>query len=313
MIFFGRGRVGCVLCEQDNLKQISTKDAKSGGLLSVSVCISCGMVQQDPVPTEEELKSYYSTEYRHDYKKTYTPKSKHIFRAGNLALKRIDFLRQGGVTQGRLLDIGAGGGEFTYLSEKLGFDAQGIEPNIGYSTYAREEYGINVQTGQLDSVTGSYQVITMFHVLEHMPDPIKAFKMLAGLLEENGHLLIEVPNIESKDASPHNIYFKAHIHYFSESTLIATASAYFDVIISEKGGNLRVLFRRKSKQVALQLPAKDQAQHTQKRLQSKGWLEYIASGKATNRLLDRIKVIIQDLLRPQQKGLVILKSLIKYK
>jgi len=84
--------MSCILCDQSNFKTVSTKDAKSSDFLNVSICQSCGMVQQDPIPTEAELKAYYSTEYRQDYKNTYTPKPKHIFRAGNLALERIKFL-----------------------------------------------------------------------------------------------------------------------------------------------------------------------------------------------------------------------------
>lgn len=89
-----------------------------------------------PFQLKQSFKAYYSTEYRQDYKNTYTPKPKHVFRAGNLALKRIKFLQNSGVSKGRLLDLGAGGGEFTYLSGQMGFESEGMEPNIGYSTYA---------------------------------------------------------------------------------------------------------------------------------------------------------------------------------
>jgi len=268
------------------------------------------MVQQSPTPTKEELQVYYSTEYRQDYKKTYKPKPKYVFRAGNIALDRIGFLHKGDITQGRLLDIGAGGGEFTYLSNEMGFDSKGVEPNIGYSNYARDEYGINIQTGQLDDVVGSYQVITMFHVLEHLPNPTETFKILSELLEKDGCLFIEVPNIESKDASPNNIFFKAHINYFSEATLIAAASSYFDVITSDNSGNLRVLFKKRNREVLLKLPTKTQVQHTHERLRRKGWLEYLLLGGGVTKIFFRVKVIVQDLFRPKQKSLVILQALI---
>lgn len=302
--------MSCTLCNQNNFKTVSTKDAKSGDSLNVSICQSCGMVQQDPIPTDAELKAYYSTEYRQDYKNTYTPKPKHVFRAGNIALDRIGFLHKSDVTQGRLLDIGAGGGEFTYLSNEMGFDSKGVEPNIGYSNYARDEYGINIQTGQLDDVVGSYQVITMFHVLEHLPNPTETFKIFSELLEKDGCLFIEVPNIESKDASPNNIFFKAHINYFSEATLIAAASSYFDVITSDNSGNLRVLFKKRNREVLLKLPTKNQVQHAHERLRRKGWVEYLLLGGGVTKIFFRVKVIVQDLFRPKQKSLVILQALI---
>jgi len=302
--------MSCFLCRGRKLKTVSNKDAKSGDFLNVSFCHSCGMVQQDPIPTEEELKAYYSTEYRKDYKNTYTPKLKHIFRAGNNALDRIKFLKTV-VKGGRLLDVGAGGGEFTWVSGEMGFDSDGIEPNVGYSSYAREEYGINIQTGELDDVDGSYEVITMFHVMEHMPDPVKTFKKLWELLNDDGHLFIEVPNIETKDASPHNIYFKAHIHYFSEATLISAASQYFDVVVTDNSSNLRVLFKRKEKKSVLVLPSQSQINLTNERLNSKGWVEYTFAGKGYTKLFYRLATIINEATLPKKSGLHLLQSLVK--
>ncbi|MDC1046748.1 methyltransferase domain-containing protein [Candidatus Pseudothioglobus singularis] len=131
------------------------------------------MIQQDPIPPEDAVNEYYSNEYREDYKKTFTPKTKHVYRAGKLALERIKFLKERNILQGSLLDVGAGGGEFTYLSSKLGFTSEGIEPNVGYSNFARKEYGINIQTGHLSDIHQKFDLITMFHALEHIPNPIK--------------------------------------------------------------------------------------------------------------------------------------------
>lgn len=303
--------MSCILCNQNNFKTVSTKDAKSGDSLNVSICQSCGMVQQDPIPTDAELKAYYSTEYRQEYKNTYTPKPKHVFRAGNLAYERINFLKNGGVSQGRLLDVGAGGGEFTWLSGKMGFKSSGMEPNIGYSTYARDEYGINVQTGQLADVLGTYQVITMFHVLEHIPDPIKTFERLWGLLEDQGHVFIEVPNIETNDASPHNIFFKAHIHYFSEATLVAAASPYFEVVASENSSDLRILFKKRLQKKELELTSVDQVKFTEDRLKKKGWVEYVFLGKGYAKIFSRIGTIIREAMLPKQSGVRLLQRLIK--
>ena len=198
-------------------------ETKNNSYLKVVFCKGCGMVQQDPIPSEKEVNEYYSNEYRQDYKRTNIPKIKHVYRAGNLALERINFLKERNIIKGNLLDVGAGGGEFTYLSGRLGFISQGIEPNIGYSNYARKEYGINIQTGHLSDVCQKFDLITMFHALEHIPNPIQTFKLLYELLNNEGSLFIEVPNIETKDASPHNIYFKAHIHYFSRIRIIRYA------------------------------------------------------------------------------------------
>ena len=190
--------------------------------------------------------------------------------------------------------------------------SQGIEPNVGYSSYAREEYGIKIETGQLSDVNGKFNVITMFHALEHIPNPVKTFELLFGLLQESGHLLIEVPNIETNDASPHNIYFKAHIHYFSASTLVSAASKYFDKIDIVSDSNLRVLFKRKKIISDLILPSFEQVTQTTRRLQKKGWLEYIFKGDGYKKLPLRLsKIFIESRIR-HKSGIKILNDMIKY-
>jgi len=303
--------MSCILCEQIFFKTISRVDSKNNSLLNVVLCRTCGMIQQNPIPSEDEVNEYYSNAYRQDYKKTYIPKIKHVFRAGNLGLDRISFLKNRGVDNGRLLDVGAGGGEFTYLSNKLGFISQGIEPNVGYSSYAREEYGIKVETGQLSDVDGKFNVITMFHALEHIPNPIKVFELLFNLLEKNGYLLIEVPNIETNNASPHNIFFKAHIHYFSESTLISAASKYFDKIDIVSDANLRVLFKRKKVNSDLILPSFEQVAHTTRRLEQKGWLEYIFKGGGYKKLPLRLNKIFIESRISHNEGIKVLNDMIK--
>ena len=289
--------MSCALCRGNNFKLISEKDSKSKDKLIVCFCNACSMVSQNPIPTEQQVEQYYATEYRQDYKQVFEPKLKHVYRAGNLALDRLGFLTKNNVLSGKLLDVGAGGGEFTYVSSQLGFDSTGIEPNIGYSNYARDQYQANVKTGQLADVDGKFDVITMFHVMEHIPDPIKTFKKLYDLLNEDGFLFIEVPNIESFSQSPGNTFFKAHIHYFSTATLVCAASKYFETIDIDCDSNLRVLFKRKAEVGDLLLPTQDQINQTIKRLKKKGWLEYIFKGSGYKKLPLRLsKIFIESRL-----------------
>ena len=99
----------CQLCDHDVLETVSNKDAKTGEALEVAMCKACGFVQQKHIPTVEALSQYYHDDYRQDYKGTYTPKNKHVYRAGKIALSRLNFLRSAGATSGRILDVGAGG------------------------------------------------------------------------------------------------------------------------------------------------------------------------------------------------------------
>ena len=304
--------MSCILCEKNEFDIVSSKDAKNNALLKVVFCKGCGMIQQDPIPSEDAVNEYYSNEYREDYKKTFTPKTKHVYRAGKLALKRIKFLKERNILQGNLLDVGAGGGEFTYLSSKLGFISEGIEPNVGYSNFAREEYGINIQTGHLSDVCQKFDLITMFHALEHIPNPIKTFKLLYELLNNEGNLFIEVPNIETKDASPHNIYFKAHIHYFSAATLTSAASQYFEKIDEDIGSNLRILFKRKDTvEEDLVYPSLEQINQSTLRLQEKGWFEYLINGRGYKKLPLRIKQLYTESRLNYESSIEVLDDILK--
>ena len=287
--------MSCALCHDNNFKIISEKDSKSKGELIVCFCNSCSMVSQNPIPTEHQVEQYYATEYRQDYKQVFEPKLKHIYRAGNLALDRLEFLTKNNVASGKLLDVGAGGGEFTYVSSQLGFYSTGIEPNIGYSNYAKDQYQANVKTGQLADIDGKFDVITMFHVMEHIPDPIKTFKKLYDLLNEDGFLFIEVPNIESFSQSPGNTFFKAHIHYFSAATLIASASQYFvSTDLDNSGNNISILFNKRSSSKDFELPKKLNIDASRALITQKSWFNYVFKGRGYLKALNRVRVIIQD-------------------
>jgi hypothetical protein len=114
------------------------------------------------------------------------------------------------------------------------------------------------------------------------------------LLNNNGILFIEVPWIEAKDASPHNIYFKAHINYFSVDTLIASASKYFDVVKSDTSSNLRVLFKVKPKPEYLRLPCLESVEKLEMRLSQKGWREYLFNGAAVQKFINKISRIVEE-------------------
>ena len=287
--------MSCALCRGNDFKRISEKDSKNKGELIVCFCNSCSMVSQNPIPTEHQVEQYYATEYRQDYKQVFVPKLKHIYRAGNLALNRLGFLTNKNIASGKLLDVGAGGGEFTYVSSQLGFDSTGIELNIGYSNYAKDQYQANVKTGQLADVDGKFDVITMFHVMEHIPDPIKTFKKLYDLLNEDGLLFIEVPNIESFSQSPGNTFFKAHIHYFSATTLIACASQYFvSVDLDNSDNNIRILFNRRPSIIEFELPKKNDIESSKSLITQKSWVNYFFKGRGYLKALNRVRVIIQD-------------------
>jgi 2-polyprenyl-3-methyl-5-hydroxy-6-metoxy-1,4-benzoquinol methylase len=213
----------CVNCNSTAALVAGRKDGKSNKQLLTVACSNCGLVRVDPMPSPNYLKNYYQTEYRTDYKKIVTPKFKHVWRAAHLARERISYFRPWLLRAKTSLDIGAGGGEFVAVSKAQGIQAQGIEPNEGYARFAQNEYGLDILNlsieGFLEQSHSTFDVISCFHVLEHLPDPVKSLKSIASQLKPSGCLLLEVPNILYRYAAPGNTFFQAHIYHFSSATL----------------------------------------------------------------------------------------------
>jgi len=204
------------------------------------------------MPTAEELAQWYARHYRQDYKTSFTPRLTHVLRAGRLAQERWNWVQQKApwFKPAHTLDIGASSGEFVYLMQTRGANAQGIEPHEGYSTYARNTLGVDIMTGALlqridELPAGHYDLVSMFHVLEHLTDPVSALRRLSGLLGNNGLLFIEVPDNASL-SSPKNTFFRAHTLYFTSHSLVSVATAAgFEVVATnfDDATNLMVLLR----------------------------------------------------------------------
>lgn len=282
----------CALCASTKADVTVVRDAKSGHLLEIATCQHCGLVQHLNIPSDESLKIYYSHNYRQDYKNTYAPKLKYVRRAGIAATHRIAHLKTLVDLHGKhLLDIGAGGGEFVYLASKSGGLATGIEPNEGYSEFAKQAYGVDIQTKMLDDISSACaDVVSLFHVFEHMAKPKQVMAKLYEILNDGGHLFVEVPNILQNDASPHNIFFKAHLFYYSKFTLISAASKYFEPVSVNDTGNLRVIFKKRPVPLPQEvLPTSADVAYSQKRMQQKGWIEYLIAGKGLLKPIRRVK------------------------
>jgi len=226
-----KGNSACPLCGERSSQIIANKDGKTNEPLITVSCSQCGLGRIDPLPSDQELAEWYAKQYRQAYKSAVQPALRHILRAGRNALWRWQWLCQN--TSGLeptansqakgSLDIGSSSGEFVYLLHGLGFEAKGIEPHEGYATYARNSLGISINNGTLQHCLSSEQpssldLISMFHVLEHLPEPVAALRVIGEKLKPEGFLYIAVPNA-MRLCSPHYMFFKAHTLYFTGITL----------------------------------------------------------------------------------------------
>lgn len=176
------------------------------------------------LPVPENLDQYYLSE---DYI-SHTDSEKGLFEKAYHFIKRFMLKKKlqlisSRVAQGALLDIGAGTGDFLKQAKNEGWKVTGIEPSPDARRKASEK-GIDLFQN-IDSVsTQKFDAITMWHVLEHVPDLQYQIEWLKNHLNENGVLFVAVPNFNSLDAKHYKNFWAAwdvprHLHHFSTKSI----------------------------------------------------------------------------------------------
>jgi 2-polyprenyl-3-methyl-5-hydroxy-6-metoxy-1,4-benzoquinol methylase len=240
----------CNLCGSVAVKELSNK-SRTGNYLRTVICDQCGLVYLDPLA--HDVRDFYEHQYRLDYKGGYIPKMKHVYRAGLVAIDRYEKIKSFMPLEGKVLDIGSGGGEFVYLLKTLGYQAQGVEPNEGYANYSRDELNLEVQVSFIQDIDFSkdfFDVVTIWHVLEHTEEPSSVLAKLFFLLKTKGILVIEVPNVEAVCQAPASSFHEAHIYNFSMTTLSEIAKKNQFTILhkeySSDKGNITIILQKNS-------------------------------------------------------------------
>jgi 2-polyprenyl-3-methyl-5-hydroxy-6-metoxy-1,4-benzoquinol methylase len=177
-----------------------------------------------PKPSLEKLPSYYESEdyiSHTDGKRSLFERMYHLIK--NIALKNKVKLINAQSQKGRLLDIGAGTGDFLVVAKNDGWDTTGIEPSEKAKTIAINK-GVNFASNLSDLENNSFDVITMWHVLEHVPNLDEYILELKRLLKPTGTILIAVPNFKSFDANYYGRFWAAydvprHIWHFSKTAI----------------------------------------------------------------------------------------------
>lgn len=183
------------------------------------------LLKTSPQPSLEKLPSYYeSDDYisHTDGKRSLFEKIYHFIKRKAIRdkVRLITSLQN---QKGSLLDIGAGTGDFLLEAKKQHWNTIGIEPS-------EKAKGIAIQKGivfaeNLASLPDhSFDVITMWHVLEHVPDLENQIAVLKRLLKPNGTIIIAVPNFKSYDAKYYGAYWAAydaprHLWHFSKTAI----------------------------------------------------------------------------------------------
>jgi 2-polyprenyl-3-methyl-5-hydroxy-6-metoxy-1,4-benzoquinol methylase len=134
--------------------------------------------------------------------------------------------KETGATIGTLLDVGSGTGSFLNEMRSHGWQVTGIEPDKGARAVAKKLYGIYLteEKDLYDLPSKNFDVITLWHVLEHVHDLHGHIQQLRSLLRDEGTIIIAVPNYTSKDASVYQEFWAAydvprHLYHFSPQSM----------------------------------------------------------------------------------------------
>lgn len=183
------------------------------------------MLITHPQPSLENLGKYYESEdyiSHTDNKRSLFEKLYHFIKS--IALKnKLNLINSLQLGKGNILDIGAGTGDFLLVAKNNGWNVIGVEPNEKAKTIAKSK-GVSFveQTSELEN--HSFDVITMWHVLEHVPDLDKQIKELKRILKPSGTLIVAVPNFKSFDAKHYGKFWAAydvpiHFWHFSKTAI----------------------------------------------------------------------------------------------
>ncbi|WP_010255664.1 class I SAM-dependent methyltransferase [Myroides injenensis] len=178
-----------------------------------------------PQPIFEKIGEYYKSEdyiSHTDSKRNLFEKVYHIVKRKAIQNK-IDLIESFSNAKGKLLDIGCGTGDFIFEANKRGWKVCGFEPNASASSLAKEK-GLSLLESTENIDSNSLDVVTMWHVLEHVHDLDKQIRELYRLLKPGGNLIIAVPNYNSYDAKYYGKYWAAydvprHLWHFSQKSI----------------------------------------------------------------------------------------------
>lgn len=208
----------------------------SGEMFHLCRCQDCGFLFTQDFPVEAEIGRYYETPAyisHSDTKKGVMNSVYHWVRNYMLGRKARLVIHEAHRKEGCLLDIGTGTGYFANTMQRCGWQVEAVEKNPGARIFAKEHFNLEVKpdTALKDFTPGSFDVITLWHVMEHLEALNETWETLNSLLADKGVLIVAVPNCSSFDAKKYGAYWAAydvprHLWHFTPGTIQQFASKH---------------------------------------------------------------------------------------
>jgi SAM-dependent methyltransferase len=219
----------CNLCGSDAcISLFKAKDLRfyTGQEFTLVKCTKCELVYLDPIPAEEEISTYYPPAY---FGEKESLADRQSLRSSDYETDKLSQMHRSGILsqKGRILDIGCGNGAFLANMKQRNWEVYGIETAKIAADYAQEEIGTSVINKKIQDAgfaSQYFDVITLWHVLEHLPDPSAALAEVHRILKPQGQLLISLPNFQSLQAQLmksdwYHLDVPRHIYHFTPKTI----------------------------------------------------------------------------------------------
>ncbi len=246
----------CVCCGSGHLETLyEIKDVRvvlptetTSQVITVQICRDCGMVLLNPLGTDAFYRDYYSDYLRVNAAAEGATRARKRQQQHEYCQSRIPGYQAGG----RVYDIGAHDGSLLSFFKADGWQVGGCDYSQSGHRFARETYGIDLDQLdflQTDYAPGTFDVVTIFQVLEHILAPRPLLRKVRQYLRDDGLFILEIPNLDRPSA--HNLanYFDfEHVSYFELASLTnLLAVTGFEVVSSEvyaRNQALRVVARK---------------------------------------------------------------------
>ena len=216
-----KNTLSCPTCNRSNTISIQFQKNK----FDIFKCHACGLMLVNPQPLEKDILDLYDSDYFKRGNK-YTPKTNGINPNKLNDLKKIRLIRNYR-TKGRLLDIGCGLGGFLETARNHGFDVFGVEISKQAADHVMQKMHIEVVNGDIFSLglpDKSFDIITLWDVLEHVSDPFALIAEAHKLLVPDGLILISTGDVSSKWAILSGRYWQLltppqHLFFYTPKSL----------------------------------------------------------------------------------------------
>jgi len=228
--------VDCAVCGADNAEILfEGRDLWYGieGRFPVRRCLDCGLIYLSPRPDRSEIGRYYPEDYApYHLAGAEEPNRWRRWNQRYAQSKRARAVEARVACGGKALDIGCAGGEFLEALRRRGWEVAGVESNVAVAAHARASLGLDIFAGELEEADfpeDAFDLVTMWHVLEHVHDPLATLDEIARITRPQGTLLLAIPDPNSLEARLFGRFWAGwdvprHLHLFSKPLITQVLS-----------------------------------------------------------------------------------------